>query len=114
MTATEKQILLHRLLREVLKHYTVFETQCAQSGNYDIHRGNITINFLDLKGCLKNLSKRQKEAVYWFVIRDEKQKVVAARMGISTVTVGQYVESGLMKVAQVLWPEHFSSGKQTI
>ena len=101
-------ILLHRMLREVLKNYTVFESLCSQSGHWDISHKGVTINFLDLKGCLKNLSPRQKEAVYWFVLSDEKQKVVAERMSISTVTVGQYVESAMVRVAQQLWPEFYN------
>src|SRR3954470_6474197 len=89
-----KPILLHRVLREVLKHYSVFETLCSQTGDYEISHQGDKFTFLDLKGCLKNLSQRQMDAVFWFVIQDEKQKVVAERLGISTVTVGQYCESG--------------------
>ena len=95
----------HRILREVLRNYTVFEGYCSQHGEYDITHKGITINFLDLQKCLKGLSKRKKEAVFWNVIRDEKQKDVAARMGITTVSVGQYVEQAMLQVSRELWPE---------
>jgi DNA-directed RNA polymerase specialized sigma24 family protein len=54
----------------------------------------IEVSFLDLQGCLKNLSKRKKEAIFWNVILDKKQKDVAKIMGITTVSVGQYVQAG--------------------
>lgn len=104
---SDQQIPLHRLLREVLKNYTVFETYCSSTGTYEIEHRGVRINFLDLKGCLKALPPRQKEAIWWFVICDEKQKVAKEYMGISTVTVGQYTDSALLRVAQQLWPEHY-------
>lgn len=107
-----KKILLHRVLREVLRNYGVFESLCSQTGDYEISHRGVSFNFLDLQGCLKKLSKRQMEAVFFFVICDEKQKTVAERLGISTVTVGQYCESGLIRVAAELWPEMYEKEKQ--
>ena len=95
----------HRILREVLRNYSVFEAYCAQFGQYDVSHRGITINFLDLQNCLKKLSKRKKEAVFYNVIQDMKQKDVAAVMGITTVSVGQYVEQACLQVAKELWPE---------
>ena len=95
----------HRILREVLRNYTVFESYCSQHGQYDIEHKGIRINFLDLQNCLERLSKRKKEAVFFNVILDMKQKDVAAEMGITTVSVGQYVEQACLQVAKELWPE---------
>lgn len=104
----------HRILREVLRNYTVFESLCASNDDsdarrsadqYEISHRGITINFLDLQNCLKGLSKRKKEAVFYNVIMDMKQKDVAAVMGITTVSVGQYVEQAMIQVAKELWPE---------
>lgn len=95
----------HRILREVIRNYTVFEAYCSQHGEYDIDHKGLTINFLDLQKCLQRLSKRKKEAVFFNVILDMKQKDVAAEMGITTVSVGQYVEQAMLQVAKDLWPE---------
>ena len=54
----------------------------------------------DLQGALKNLSARKREAVYYNVILDKKQKDVADIMGITTVSVGQYVEQAMMQLAE--------------
>lgn len=108
ITQRGKQHILHRLLREVLKSYVLHDNLFNETGKHEITAGEgLTINFIDLKNSLKNLSPRQKEAIYWFVIRDQKQKFVAEQMGISTVTVGQYVESGVYRVARQVWPEMY-------
>ena len=95
----------HRILREVLRNYTVYESYCSQHGVFQFSHRDMTINFLDLQNCLKKLSKRKKEAVFYNVILDMKQKDVAAVMGITTVSVGQYVEQACLQVAKDLWPE---------
>lgn len=103
----------HIILREVLRNYTVFESLVAhqplenglRTGDWEIEHKGMTINFLDLQGCLKKLSKRKKEAVFFNVILDWKQKHVAAQMGITTVSVGQYVKQAMIEVAKTLWPE---------
>ena len=96
---------LHRILREVLRGYTVFEEYVTITGNYEITHQGYKFNFLDLQGCLKSLPQRQMEAVYWFIIQDERQKTVAARLGISTVTVGQYCDQAMRKITEELFPE---------
>jgi DNA-directed RNA polymerase specialized sigma24 family protein len=103
----------HRILREVIRNYTTFQELCRQqpmeagqrTGDWSIEHKGLTINFLDLQSCLKKLSPRKKQAVFYNVIMDEKQKDVAARMGITTVSVGQYVEQAMLQVAKDLWPE---------
>ena len=95
----------HRVLREVIRHYVEFRTLCAQSGKWDIEHKGIRINFLDLRDCLQRLSARKKEAVFYNVILDKKQKDVAEIMGITTGSVNQYVEQGMLQIAEDLWPE---------
>lgn len=95
----------HRILREVFRNYSVFEALVTQQGKYDIEHQGLTINFLDLQGSLEKLSKRKKEAVFYNVILDKKQKEVAEIMGITTVSVGQYVEQAMIQLSKELWGE---------
>lgn len=62
----------------------------------------ITLSFWDLHGSLKRLSARKREAVFYNVILDWKQKDVAERMQISTVSVGQYVQAAMEQLAVAL------------
>lgn len=95
----------HRVLREVLRHYSEFRSLCASTGRWDIEAHGIRINFLDLRGSLTRLSKRKKEAVFYNVILDQKQKDVAEVMGITTGSVNQYVEQAMLQIAKDIWPE---------
>lgn len=102
----------HRILREIIRHYPEFKALCQQqpleggnrTGDWDFEYKGLQVNLLDLQGCLKNLSPRKMEAVYYNVIRDMKQKDVAKIMGITTVSVGQYVEQAMIQVAREIWP----------
>lgn len=58
------------------------------------------LSLLDLQYGLDKLSPRKREAVYLNVIRDMKQKDAAAIMGITTVSVGQYVEQAMIQLAE--------------
>jgi DNA-directed RNA polymerase specialized sigma24 family protein len=60
----------------------------------------VTISFWDLHRGIKELSPRKREALFYNVILDEKQRDVADRMGITTVSVGQYVEQAVMQLAE--------------
>lgn len=121
--------LKHRVLREVLRKYITLKAACSATGEYSLEVCSITgcinpkegarkghdgpcvlisINLLDLQKCLNRLSKRKKEAVFYNVILDMKQKDVAYQMGITTVSVGQYVEQACLQVAKDLWPEDVS------
>lgn len=90
----------HKIVREVLRHYLELEQHCQNTGTWTFEYGDYVISFLDLQGCLKNLSPRKKEAVYYNVIMDWKQAKVADLMGIKTVTVGQYVEQACCQIEQ--------------
>jgi DNA-directed RNA polymerase specialized sigma24 family protein len=125
-TATKKgtkltaPIPLHRILREVLRHYIEYRDLVNSDGRLHVleygywvynedgtkkNKENVTISFWDLHNGLKELAPRKREAIYYNVIRDMKQKDVAAIMGITTVSVGQYVEAGTIQLAKKYFPE---------
>ncbi len=100
----QKAVSKHRILREAIRNYLTFESDCSQEGAFEWEIGGVKISFLDLQGCLKNLSKRKKEAVLFNVIYDMKQKDVAKIMGITTVSVGQYVDQAMHQIAKEIFP----------
>lgn len=61
---------------------------------------DLSISFWDLQGMLKKLSPRKREAVFYNVILDQRQKDVAAIMGITTVSVGQYVDQAMLQLVE--------------
>lgn len=108
---------LHRILREVLRHYSEYEAYVSSSGKHVIDHGYwiynedgtkkrkiaVSISFWDLKRGLTTegvLSKRKRQAVLLNVIKDMKQRDVAEIMGITTVSVGQYVEQAVQTLAE--------------
>lgn len=108
-------IPLHRILREVLRHYTEYRELVNQDGRLHVidygywvynedgtrkQKEDVSISFWDLYEGLKELAPRKREAIFYNVILDEKQKDVAKHMGITTVSVGQYVEAGCIQLAK--------------
>lgn len=73
------------------KEHEALNMECVYCG-CDMKRVTVSFDFWDLHRGLKDLAPRKREAVLWNVIFDLKQKDVAKKMGITTVTVGQYVE----------------------
>lgn len=63
-----------------------------------MHKVTVLLSFWDLHRGLTELAPRKREALYWNVIEDHKQKDVAKKMGITTVTVGQYVEHAMRQL----------------
>lgn len=104
------EVMKHRILREVYRHYIDFEDFYKRTGQHVIEHNGISISFLDLKYDLNKLSKRKKEAFFYNVILDQKQEDVAKIMGITTVTVGQYVEAACI----ILSKRHFSDVEESI
>lgn len=92
----------HRIVREALRHYKELEALAQEDGDFVLAHGEYAISFLDLQGSLEKLSKRKKEAVLYNVILDWKQKDVAERMGITTVSVGQYVEQACLQIEEMI------------
>ncbi len=64
-----------------------------------------TISFFDLQHGLNELAPRKREAMFYNVILDMKQVDVAAIMHITPVSVGQYVEQAMLKLAEHYFPE---------
>lgn len=111
----------HRVLREVLRHYIEFRelvggyglvgggsdgrrhviehSYWAKGDNGKRIKETISISFWDLHRGLKELAPRKREALWYNVIEDKKQKDVARLMGITTVSVGQYVEAATLQLA---------------
>lgn len=113
---------LHRVLREVYRRYPEFRDHVMRTGDHVIDHAyfvyeddlktikekiDITISFFDLRDGLSKLSRRKREAVFYNVILDWKQKDVARHMGITTVSVGQYVEQAMQQLAQDYFVEGF-------
>lgn len=73
------------------KEHEALGMECVYCGGR-MKRVSVSFNFWDIHRGLKDLAPRKREAVLWNVIYDQKQKDVAKKMGITTVTVGQYVE----------------------
>ena len=101
----------HKVLREAIRHYLEFEAYVTNPDSADVQtvidatHGNltfkdVTINFFDLQDALKMLSPRKKEAVFHHVIMDDLQRDVEKTMGITTVTVGQYVEQAMLQLCK--------------
>ncbi|WP_028058405.1 sigma-70 RNA polymerase sigma factor region 4 domain-containing protein [Candidatus Solirubrobacter pratensis] len=127
---------LHRVLREVYRHYLEFrDVVSAPTGGsadgksassvisdngvidygywlYDLDgetttgKAHVTLSFWDLHRGLSTLSDRKREAVFHNVILDKLQREVAEEMGITTVSVGQYVDAAMRQLAE----DYFSEG----
>lgn len=120
-------IPLHRILREVLRHYTEYRTHVAKTGDHVIEHGyfvyeddgttvkskeSVTISFWDLHRGIKGLSPRKREALWYNVICDWKQKDVAERMKITTVSVGQYVEQAVIQLAEEYFADELAAKRR--
>ena len=86
---------------QIFINYLQFQEYVRSTGKHAITHRGLTISFHDLGMGLEELSPRKKEAFYLNVILDKKQKDVAEIMGITTVSVGQYVESASRQLAEV-------------
>lgn len=115
----QQEIPKQRILREVYRHYLSYREYVSNTGNHVIEHGyfiyddegnkvdkiNISISFWDLFDGLKDLSPRKREAFWYNVILDLKQRDVAEKMGITTVSVGQYVEQSCVQLADRYFSE---------
>jgi hypothetical protein len=107
----------HKILREAYRHYMDFRDYVARTGRDVIeHPVNtkegsgeyefLAISFSDLKHGLDKLAPRKREAFFYNVILDWKQKDVAEKMGITTVSVGQYVDAACLQLAKRYFGEN--------
>lgn len=119
----------HKILREAYRNYLSWQDLITNEGtgydtiSYRVPKNetsdevvNITLSFTDLERALKKfngelqhqgtvLSKRKEQAFYLNVIRDMLQRDVAEIMGITTVSVGQYVEQGMQQLCDYYFSE---------
>lgn len=113
-------IPLHRVLREIYRHYLEFRDYVTATGEHVIDHGyfvyeddgetikgrvETNLSFWDLHRGIKELSDRKREAFFFNVIQDKKQKDVAEIMGITTVSVGQYVEQACLQLYERYFAE---------
>lgn len=107
----------HKILREVYRHYLDLRDYVSRSGHDVIEHPveteegsgvyeHLAISFSDLKHGLDELAPRKREAFFFNVILDWKQKDVADKMGITTVSVGQYVDAACMQLAKRYFAEY--------
>lgn len=124
-TVEDEAMPAHRFLREVLRHYLELKEIVMSGGDHilshnylvknedgTVRREEIEISFWDLHRGLKELAPRKREAIFYNVILDQKQKDVAARMGITTVSVGQYVDAGTRQLVKHHFPELDEEGTE--
>lgn len=106
----------HKILREVFRHFTEFQDWVSATGESVIEHGYflydendedkivgkvlVTISYWDLYDSLQRVAERKREAVYYNVIKDMRQKDVAEIMGITTVSVGQYVKQAMIQMSE--------------
>ena len=92
-----------KVLREIYRNYKQILEYIKATGESTIHHNGLTISFFDLsiEEYLNKLSPRKKEAFYLNVILDMKQKDVAEEMGITCVSVGQYVSQACAQLAEL-------------
>ncbi len=121
MAKKEAKFQPHRILREVYRHFNEFESLFRSHGIHTIDHAvtidgeviPITISLFDLRDGLKPqnkggvLSDRKLQAVMLNVIADMKQRDVAEIMGITTVSVGQYVEHAMEQLARSYFSEFY-------
>lgn len=101
----------HIFLREMLRHYIEFREYVAQGNDHIIEHSylvrtvdgrikkvTMSFSYWDLHRGIKELPPRKKEALYYNIILDKKQKEVAELMGISPVSAGQYCDLGLKAI----------------
>jgi DNA-directed RNA polymerase specialized sigma24 family protein len=118
-----KEIPIHRVLREVYRNFRQFQEFVSATGKDVIEHGYwvdnedgtrqkvmITISYSDLRDQLNKLAARKREAMMYNVIMDMKQKDVAKIMGITTVSVGQYVDAACEQLAV----DYFAENKSNI
>lgn len=120
-----EEIKPHRILREVYRNFRQFREYVSATGKDVVEHAywiynedgtknrkvSITISYSDLLDRLNELSDRKLEAMVFNVIMDMKQKDVAEIMGITTVSVGQYVDTACEQLAVGYFAESGQAGQ---
>lgn len=104
----------HKILREAFRHYIDFYDYWRREGQHTIEYMGLTISFMDLKRVLAevDLSDRKGQAFVLNVLEDKKQKEVADIMGITTVSVGQYVDAACRQFSDIYWTDEEKALKE--
>lgn len=97
-----------QLLENILRNYHEFVALYESEGLEEIHLDNgIVVNVYDVLEGIKDLPKRQKQAVVLVCIENRREVDVAAIMGFTkwSSQVGTYKRLGLKKIVKKYWPE---------
>ena len=103
LTANQK----HKILRNIYRNYITYRDYLTREGTqleFIEHKG-VNISFTDLKEGVSDLAPRKKEAFFYHVILDWSQKDTANIMGITTVSVGQYVNDAMHQLCKRYFAE---------
>jgi response regulator of citrate/malate metabolism len=101
-----KQLKNWEILREALRHYPEYQAYISQyGGDGVIEYAGVSLSFHDIKNGLNELSPRKKEAIFYNVIMDLTQEESGKRMGISAVSIGQYVKVGMKQLSREYFKE---------
>ena len=78
-----------------------------------LEEGPLMLSLSDLKYGIEQLAPRKKEAFFYNVILDWSQDETAKKMGITTVSVGQYIDAACDQLAQRYFAEDNPKPKDT-
>lgn len=89
------------------KEHEAVNMECIYCGG-KMRRVTVGFSFWDLHRGLKELAPRKREALFYNVIMDLKQRDTGKIMGITTMTVGAYVKMAFKALAK----QHFIDIKE--
>lgn len=95
--------------KESIKDHKALEMACIYCG-VKMRRVTVGFSFWDLHRGLKELAPRKREALFYNVIMDLKQRETGKIMNITTMTVGAYVKMAFKALAK----QHFIDIKETL
>jgi hypothetical protein len=98
-----------RTNKDATKEHKAVEMECVYCGG-KMRRVTVGFSFWDLHRGLKELAPRKREALFYNVIMDLKQRDTGAIMGITTMTVGAYVKMAFKTLAR----QHFIEIKEDV
>lgn len=107
---------LYKVLKETYRNYHEYREHVARTGQDVISHAirksegtdeytTVSISFSDLQDGVSELAPRKKEAFYLHIICNMLQREVADVMGVTTVTVGQYVDDAMRQLSKRYFAE---------
>ena len=108
---------LYKVLKETYRNYHEYREHVGRTGQDVIEHSirtrkdsneytTISISFSDLQDGVAELAPRKKEAFYLHIICNMLQREVADIMGVTTVTVGQYVDDAMRQLSRRYFSEY--------